>query len=123
MSTTPGFVGQLKGSILTAMRNRYATFFVEMFSDYTFVHLHTKLTAEETVKAIEAFENHAQSHGVDILQYHADNGRFQDIAFKKSCQDKGQVLPFFGVNAHFQNGQAEKKIRDLQDALLAPCHS
>ena len=115
-STTPGFVGQLKGSILTTMRYRYATIFVDMYSDYTFVYMHTKLTAEETVKAKEAFEKHAQSHGVNILQYHADNGRFQDVAFKQSCEDKRQVLTFCGVNAHFQNGRAEKKIRDLQDA-------
>jgi len=27
-----------------------------------------------------------------------------------------QVRNFCGVNAHFQNGKAEKKIRDLQDA-------
>ncbi len=59
---------------------------------------------------VNAFENHAQSHGVKILQYHADNGCFQDILFKKSCLDKGQMLTFCGVNA------AEKKIRDLQDA-------
>jgi hypothetical protein len=38
------------------------------------------------------------------------------VDFKKGCENKGQVLSFCGVNAHFQNGRAEKKIRDLQDA-------
>jgi hypothetical protein len=36
--------------------------------------------------------------------------------FRKACADKGQTLSFCGVNAHFQNGMAEKRIRDLQDA-------
>jgi hypothetical protein len=50
------------------------------------------------------------------MNYHADNGRFQDLRFKEDCDHKGQQLSFCGVNAHFQNGKAEKKIRDLQDA-------
>jgi hypothetical protein len=113
-STTPGFIGQLKGT-LTTLRYRYATIFVDMYSDYTYVYLHTKITSEETVKAKVAFETHAKMYGVTIQQYHADNGRFQDTAFKNACKEQGQELSFCGVNAHFQNGRAERKIRDLQD--------
>jgi hypothetical protein len=114
-SSTAGFVGQLKGAILTTLRYKYATVFVDLFSDYTYVYLHTKITSEETVKAKKAFESHAESFGLTIKQYHADNGRFQDAAFKTHCELKGQTLTFCGVNAHFQNGRAERKIRDLQD--------
>jgi hypothetical protein len=71
--------------------------------------------SKETMKAKIAFETQARSFGVQIQQYHADNGRFQDAAFKDSCKEKGQELSFCGVNAHFQNGKAERKIRDLQD--------
>ena len=35
----------------------------------------------------------------------------------KDCQDKGQCLTYFGINAHFQNGITEKKICDLQEAI------
>jgi hypothetical protein len=57
-STTPGFIGQLKGNILTKERYRYATVFVDQYSDYTYVHFHVRLTSEETVKAKHAFEAH-----------------------------------------------------------------
>jgi hypothetical protein len=114
-SSTAGFIGQLRGSVLTNQRYRYATVFVDMYSDYTFIYLHPSITAEETLKAKKAYEIHAESFGVRIKQYHADNGRFQDIAFKEHCIEQGQRLTYCGVNAHFQNGRAERKIRDLQD--------
>jgi hypothetical protein len=79
-STTPGFIGQLKGT-LTTLWYRYTTIFVDMYSIYTYIYLHAKLTSEETVKAKVAFETQAKTYGVTIQQYHADNGRFQDTVF------------------------------------------
>ncbi len=114
-SSTPGFIGQLKGAILTKQRYKYATVFVDMFSDYTYLYFHTAITSEETLKAKQAFEAHASTYGVKVENYHADNGRFQDIKYKQDCHEKGQTISYCGVNAHFQNGRAEKKIRDLQD--------
>ena len=73
------------------------------------------MTLDETLQAKLAFEAYAKSHGVKVLQYHADNGRFADKAFRKSCEEQLQNMSFCGVNAHFQNGIAEKRIRDLQD--------
>jgi hypothetical protein len=113
-STTPGFIGQLKG-ILTKLRYKYTTIFIDMYSDYTFIYFHTKITSGETLKAKVAFETQARSFGVNIQQYHVDNGRFQDASFKTSCKEQGQELNFCGANAHFQNGRAEWKIRSLQD--------
>jgi hypothetical protein len=75
----------------------------------------TRLTSEETMEAKQAFEHFAEQHGIRILHYHCDNGQFADNAFKNSCSAKGQRLTFCGVNAHFQNGIAEKAIRDLQE--------
>ena len=46
-----------------------------------------------------------------------DNGWFMDNGFIKDCQDKGQILSYGCINAHFQNGIAKKKIRDLQEAM------
>jgi hypothetical protein len=116
-SSTAGFIGQLKGAILMTLRYKYATVFVNLYSNYTYVYLHAKITSDETVKAKKAFELHAESFGVKIKQYHADNGRFQDIAFKIHCEQQGQTLTFFGVTAHFQNGRAECRIRGLQDGV------
>jgi hypothetical protein len=91
------------------------TVFVDQYSDYTYVHMHTRLTSEEAVQAKQAFESHLLTHGVKVQHYHADNGRFQDNLFKADCKEKNQESTFCGENAHFQNGRAEKKIRDLQD--------
>ena len=52
--------------------------------------------------------------GVDILHYHADNGRFADNLFMEHVRKSGQTISFCAVGAHFQNGRAEKKIRDLR---------
>ena len=105
-SSTAGFIEQLKGAILTTKQYRYATIFVDMLSDYTYVYLYPSLTSEETLKAKKAFKTHAESFGVRIKQYHDDNGRFQDTSFKTHCQQWGQTLTFCGVNALFQNGRA-----------------
>ena len=114
-STQVGFIAQLKG-ILTRRRYRAATVFVDHFSGYKYIHLMGTLSSEETVAAKVAFERHASELGVSILHYHADNGRFQDNAFRAACEQGGQRLTFCGVNAHFQNGRAEKAIRDLSES-------
>ena len=65
--------------------------------------------------AKHAFESAAEQRGVKILHYHADNGRFADNAFIVDCNVQRQSLSDCGVNAHFQNGIAERHIRDLQE--------
>ena len=49
------------------------------------------------------------------MHYHADNGRFADTLFLRDIDEQRQEISYCGVNAHFQNGVAEKRIRDLQD--------
>ena len=46
----------------------------------------------------------------------SDNGRFANKGFINNCQLNNQHLTYCGVNAHFQNGIAEKRILDLQKA-------
>ena len=113
-STSPGFIAQLKGT-LTQQRYKYTTIFVDQFSRYTFVYLQKCITSQETVMAKHAFERSAEQRGVKIKHYHADNGQFADNAFIQDCQANRQILSYCGVNAHFQNGIAERRIRDLQE--------
>ena len=91
------------------------TVFVDQYSGYTFVFLQRRLTSEETVQAKHAFERSAEQRRVTILHYHMDNGRFADNAFIHNCKTQGQGLSSCGVNAHFQNGIAQRRIRDLQE--------
>ena len=114
-STLPGFVAQITGK-LTKRRYVGATVFVDHFSRLKFVYLMESMTSENTVRAKEAFERFARDHGVSVQHYHADNGRFKDNAFVTHCHSCGQRLSFCGVNAHFQNGIAEKAIRDLTES-------
>jgi hypothetical protein len=113
-SPVPGFVGQSKGYFF---RKRYgvATIFVDHFSRLSFVHLHESTKGEETLLAKKAFEAYAASFGVTVKHYHADNGRFAEALFLNHAQQLGQGVSLCGVNAHFQNGIAEKRIRDLTE--------
>ena len=113
-STTLGLITQLKG-IPTIARYNSATIFVDHYSGLSYVYLQQSLSSADTVQAKQAFEAYASSHGVTIQHHHADNGRFQDKAFRNAIDEKRQQLTFCGVNAHFQNGIVEKRIRDLQD--------
>ena len=47
--------------------------------------------------------------------YHVDNSRFADNAFCDHVKASGQSLSFCGVNAHWQNGVAEKGIWDIKE--------
>ncbi|KAI2494580.1 hypothetical protein MHU86_19950 [Fragilaria crotonensis] len=113
-SSTPGLVAQSKGKS-TNKRFTCATVFVDHYSRLSFVHMQETNNAIETLAAKHAFERYALSHNVTVKRYHGDNGRFSDNGFRVECRTKGQQLTFCGVNAHFQNGIAERRIRDLQD--------
>jgi hypothetical protein len=97
-------------------RFKAATVFIDHYSRLGFIYLQQDLTSNETIKAKQAFEAFAHTHGVRIQHYHADNGRFADNAFRNSIEGNQQTISFCGVNAHWQNGIAEHRIHDLQEA-------
>lgn len=110
-----GFVGQTKGA-LTRHRYKGATVFVDHWSSYTYVYLHKRMDAEDLLLAKRSFERLAASHGVRVRHYHADNGVFADSHWTADCVRHQQTTSFCGVNAHFQNGKAERKIGLLQES-------
>jgi hypothetical protein len=112
--TVPGFVGQMKGW-LTNQQYHVATVFVDHYSRISCMHLQKSDTSAKTVMAKQAFEGYAHTMGVRIQHYHADNGRFADNLFMKDISDQKQTITFCRVNAHFQSGIAEQRIRELQD--------
>jgi hypothetical protein len=113
-SSTPGLIAQLQ-DVPTTKRYTVATIFVDHYSRLGYTHLQKSTSVIETVEAKDAFERYAASHGIYTRNYHADNGRFADNMFRQAVARKGQTLSFCGVNAHFQNGVAERRIRELQD--------
>jgi hypothetical protein len=47
--------------------------------------------------------------------YHTDNGIFKANKWVEECKREGQGMSYAGVNAHHQNGIAERRIRELQE--------
>jgi hypothetical protein len=113
-SPVSGLVAQMKGIPMKARYNS-ATVFFDHFSDVTFVHMQKSTNSAETIEAKHAFERWCTSNGVCVKHYHADNGRFAETVFMADVARRGQTISFCGVNAHFQNGKAERRIRLLQD--------
>ena len=122
-SPTPGFVAQLNG-ILTKKRYHICTAFTDQYSDPSYVHFSESDMADETIATKVSFEIFSKSHGVQILHYHCNNGRFAENKFTQHCKDSKQRLTFCPVNQHNSNGRAEKRNRDLQDgAQIAMLHA
>ena len=83
VSPTPGFVPTHRGTPTT---KRYigATIFVDHFSNFTYAHPMMEMNAKTTVKAKLAFERVCNARGVRVTHNHADNGMFDNKAFKAS---------------------------------------
>ena len=112
VSQTPGLVAQMSGFI-TSKRYTVATVFVDQATKYGFTFFQSSTSADETLLAKQAFEDHCRRMNVQIQHYHADNGVFASQAWRDSCVAQQQGLTFAGVNAHHQNGIAERRIKEL----------
>jgi hypothetical protein len=116
ISPTAGLVAQNTG-ILTKARYKVATVFIDHATDFSYVAcgIQKSTAADETIKSKRLFERNAYDQGIKIEAYHSDNGIFKSKAWQDDCYTHGQGLTFAGVNAHHQNGKAERRIRELQD--------
>ena len=118
VSPVPGLITQMVG-FLTKQCYKYATVFVDQASRMGFVYLQKTCSAEETIEAKRAFEQYAENRGVRVQAYHTDNGIFKAKKWVEECRQRKQDLTFAGVNAHYQNGIAEQRIRELQEMTRA----
>ena len=60
-----------------------------------------------------AFEIWADTFGVKVKIYHADNGQFSEQPFRSSIEDANQTITFCGVGYHHQNAIFEIKIQTI----------
>ena len=93
--------------------------FVDQASRMGFLYLQKTCSAEETIEAKRAFEQYAENRGVRVQAYRADNGIFKAKKWVEECRQGKQNLTFARVNAHHQNGVAERRIRELQETTRA----
>ena len=113
-SPTPGLIAQISGWI-TRKRYRYATVFVDNYSKLGYTHLQKTQTAKETLEGKALFEWKCATFGIRVHHYHSDNGVFTALMWKEACAAAGQSYSYSGVNAHFQSGVSERRIRELQE--------
>ena len=120
-SSTPVLISQLKGKP-TKQRYRATKIFLDHYIDLTYIHWQKLFSSEEMVEAKKAFEVYAQMCKVKVKHYHADYGRLVDNTFQQSVTQEIQTTSYCRVNAHFQNGKAGKRIRDLQEQTRKQLH-
>ena len=112
-SRDPGFISNNNGLILSKEHASHGTIMVDHASDFVFHFIQTSFCRSQTVEAKHKFENFAKSCNVDMRHYHADNKILNNQLFKESCITAQQSQSFCGVNAHHQNGVAERKIQTV----------
>jgi hypothetical protein len=113
-SPVAGFIGQNKGFFFHK-HYKVPTIFVDHCSRLSYVDLQESTKGVQTLAAKISFEAYSASHGVKVQQYHADNGRFAEHLFLNYCEKSGQKVSLCGVSGHFQNGIAERRIKDLTE--------
>ena len=103
--------------ILTTKRYKYATVYVDQVSYLSFTYLQKTANNDKILKEKVAFEKYASNQGINIRAYHTHNGIFCANKWVINCQKKGQQQTFSGMNAHHQNGLAERRIHDPQELV------
>ena len=112
ISKHPGLIPQMRG-FLTSQKYNGAVILVDHKTDLPFVYLIVSTGIDKTIAAKRAHERMAEQYGVKIMQYHGDNLRFDDDAFKHECITLGQTFSYSGVGAPHQNRRAESTVKQL----------
>ena len=77
--------------------------------------------ATETLRSVACLELYAHDEGFKIKRYHSNNGIFSKAEFTAHCDRNNQKYDFSGVGAHFQNGVAERNIKQWRNGLVHIC--
>ena len=120
--TTPGRLWETRGSESHDRRYKGGVIFTDHASGYIYHVPVVNFTAGEALRAKREFEQHMNTMGVTILNYHSDNGVFTAREFQDEISRMEQNLTLSGVGAHHQNAMAERAIGTLtvmtQTAML-----
>ena len=85
--------------------------FVDAASGYIHLEHQVSLNATDSINAKTSFERMARDVGVNIEEYHTDNGIYACQAYVKELADNDQHIRYSGVGAKWQAGAAEGAIR------------
>lgn len=110
----PGFIPTWKGRP-TTRKYQCASVYADHASEYINLTLHESTGAQEALQGKARLERFSAEHGVKINHFRSDNGVCVTKAYKNAVQASNQTIDFCGVNAHHQNGIAERTIRTFHD--------
>jgi len=119
------FESRLKGRIYTSFgkttSDQYVggCIFVDHASGYIHVEHQLGFSSSETIRAKQNYEQFAMGHGVIVTSYLADNGTFKANQFVSHLREHNQKVQYCGVNAHHQNGVAERSIATVSNMARA----
>ena len=86
------------------------TLFVDLATDYTYVHLLRSLELHKNMGAKKAFEKLVSRSVNTVKIYHTDNRSYDENGFMASLNANNQTITFCGVGAHHKNGIFERRI-------------
>ena len=113
ISALPGRLPHTKGKESQTERFNGGTIFVDHATTLMYLRHQVALTAGETLRSKLEFEQFAETFGVKIKHYRADNVPFGSHAFQQNISDNQQTMDFSGTGAHHQNGVAERAIQTV----------
>jgi hypothetical protein len=90
--TTPGRLWETRGSESHDRRYKGGVIFIDHASGYIYHVPVVNFTAGEALRAKREFEQHMQSMGITILNYHSDNGVFTAHEFQDEISKMEQNL-------------------------------
>lgn len=110
--TTPG-----RPMTLSGKNNKHKitcfTIFVDSVSKRVHIHFQNSTNSEQTIDGKINLERFATRYDVKLKHIRCDNGTFRSKAFVQHVKKCDQDISFCGVNAHHQNGIAERYIRTI----------
>jgi hypothetical protein len=112
ISAQPGLVPRMDGRHTRDRINSGCVFF-DHISGHSYTHLQTSVDNDQTIAAKRGYEQLADSHGVKVKAFHADNGIFAEKAFRDEVSSNNQTITYCAVGAHHQNGIVERHIQSL----------
>ncbi len=115
-SMLPGLIPTYRGSPTTDFYHA-GTLLVDYASRLLHFTPHTSTGAKEVLMAKQNFELFALSFNRSVKKYHSDNGIFSSKAFKQACTMNHQQISFCSVDAHHQNGIAERYIHTITERV------
>ena len=88
--------------------------FVDAAAGHIAVEFQTALNQEETLKAIQKYEDKARDYGVIVKEYQFDNGgAFMSHKLRETLRAKSQNWRHSAPGSHHQNGRAERAIQTV----------